>query len=66
MSTVALSRLYGPSARPEMGQPSKLFSLIFGIVLVAGLAYCEQQLLSDLGRAPEHHLLPFVLLSWRC
>ena len=62
MSTVALPRIDAPSARPEMGQPSRLFSLIFGIVLVAGLAYCGQQLLSDLGNAHEHNYLPFVLL----
>ena len=62
MSTIALAPSSAPSARPEMGQPSRLFGLIFGIVLVAGLAYCGQQLLSDLGRAHEHSYAPFVLL----
>ena len=52
----------GP-ARPDMAPPSRLFSVIFGLVLLIGLAYVGTQIAGDLGEVRASSAFPFVMLG---
>ena len=46
-----------------MAPPSRLFSVIFGLVLLIGLAYVGTQIAGDLGEVRASSAFPFVMLG---
>src|SRR5262249_33653610 len=66
MSSVAADTLVRPSSRPNLDRkPGPLTSLIFLVLLVAGIAYAGYSLVSDVSDAAPRHsaLLPYFLLG---
>ncbi|MFO1071975.1 MAG: inorganic phosphate transporter [Geminicoccaceae bacterium] len=63
MSTLVSDLPRSGAARPDMAPPSRLFALIFGIVLAIGLAYVGTQLAADLEQVRGSSAFPFLLLG---
>lgn len=53
----------GPAAASANSNAGRFFFIVFGVLLVAGLVYAAQQLLSDLAIVHSRNASPFILLG---
>ena len=61
MATVTAPQM--APVRPDMAPPSRLFSMIFGLVLLIGLAYVGTQIAGDLSEVRASSAFPFIMLG---
>ena len=61
MTTASLGRAV--SSRPDMQPPSRLFSMIFMVVLAVGLLYVARELVAELETSAAQGWTPFILLG---